>query len=61
MAETPDTVFNRGCCPNATPFRYPSGSIHFEFRSTMGQVRLGSDVCRHFDPRRSQLNYVPRA
>ncbi len=45
MAETPDTVFKRGCCPNATGISLPSreylpgdGIHHFDFRSTMRQV-----------------------
>ncbi len=48
MAETPDTVFKSGCCPKATGISLPAreyrpddGIHHFDFRSTMRQVRRG--------------------
>jgi hypothetical protein len=48
MAETPDTVFKKGCCPNTTGISLPAreylpddGVHHFDFRSTMRQVRRG--------------------
>jgi hypothetical protein len=48
MAETPDTVFKSRCCPNATSISLPAreclpgdGIHHFDFHSTMHQVRRG--------------------
>jgi hypothetical protein len=52
MAETPDKVFKRGCCPNTTGASLPAreylpgdGIHHFDFRSTCANwaaVRSGS-------------------
>src|ERR1700676_4392765 len=48
MAETPDVVFKRECCLNATGISLPAreylpgdGNHHFDFRSPMRQVRRG--------------------
>ena len=48
MAETPDVVFKRECCLNATGISLPAreylpgdGNHHFDFRSPMRQMRRG--------------------
>src|ERR1700676_1632621 len=48
MAETPDVVFKRECCPNATGISLPAreylpgdGNHHFDFHSPMRQMRRG--------------------
>jgi hypothetical protein len=48
MAETPDTVIKKGCCPNTTGISLPAreylpgdGIHNFDFRSTMRQMGRG--------------------
>jgi hypothetical protein len=54
MAETPDIVFKKGCCPNTTGISLPAreylpddGIHHFDFRSTNAPSAPRSEAAPH--------------